>query len=38
MNKPVDLLYDEFMDSIAPEAILSKLKKKRVDRAVDICS
>lgn len=27
MNKPVDLLYDEFVDSIAPEAILSKLKK-----------
>ena len=27
MNKPVDVLYDEFVDSIAPEAILSKLKR-----------
>jgi hypothetical protein len=27
MNKPMDVLYDEFVDSIAPEAILSKLKK-----------
>lgn len=25
MNKPMDILYDEFVDSIAPEAILSKL-------------
>lgn len=25
MNKPVDVLYDEFVDSVAPEAILSKL-------------
>ena len=30
MNKPVDLLYDEFVDSIAPEAILSKLKKSEL--------
>lgn len=30
MNKPVDLLYDEFVDSIAPEAILSKLKKNEL--------
>lgn len=30
MNKPVDVLYDEFVDSIAPEAILSKLKKSEL--------
>lgn len=30
MNKPVDALYDEFVDSIAPEAILSKLKKSEL--------
>lgn len=38
MNKPVDLLYDEFVDSIAPGAILSKLKKERVDRVADVRS
>lgn len=30
MNKPTDVLYDEFVDSIAPEAILSKLKKSEL--------
>ena len=30
MNKPMDVLYDEFVDSIAPEAILSKLKKSEL--------
>jgi hypothetical protein len=30
MNKQVDVLYDEFVDSIAPEAILSKLKKSEL--------
>lgn len=30
MNKPLDVLYDEFVDSIAPEAILSKLKKSEL--------
>ena len=28
--KPMDILYDEFVDSIAPEAILSKLKKSEL--------
>lgn len=27
MNKPTDVLYDEFVDSIAPEAILSTYKE-----------
>lgn len=30
MNKPVDLLYYEFVDSIAPKAKLSKLKKSEL--------
>ena len=30
MNKPLDLIYDEFVDSIAPYAILSKLKKSEL--------
>lgn len=30
MNKPTDLLYDEFIDSINPKAILSKLKKSEL--------
>ena len=30
MNKPTDVLYDEFIDSVAPEAILSKLKKSEL--------
>ena len=30
MNKTIDILYDEFVDSIAPEAILSKLKKSEL--------
>lgn len=30
MNKPMDILYDEFVDSVAPEAILSKLKKSEL--------
>lgn len=27
MNKPVDLLYDEYIESYDPKAMLSKLKK-----------
>lgn len=30
MNKQMDIFYDEFVDSIAPEAILSKLKKSEL--------
>jgi hypothetical protein len=30
MNKQMDVLYDEFVDSISPEAILSKLKKSEL--------
>ena len=30
MNKPTDVLYDEFVDSVAPEAILYKLKKSEL--------
>ena len=30
MNKPTGVLYDGFVDSVAPEAILSKLKKSEL--------
>ena len=30
MNKPIDLIYDDFVDSIDPKAILSKLKKSEL--------